>query len=275
MMTANRVFYGLFLVCVIITGAYFFHTSNHFLYRYKSTLYAWAGDTSIILDHRSPVGVYQMDIIKNRLEPGDILLTRRNGYISNFFIPGYWTHSAIYVGDFRQVSDFHSAFESLLVSGGDAPADNGGLFVIEALSEGIKIRPLEESMDIDALMVLRPRLKTRDIHKAIANAFQQLGKPYDYNFDFNTTDKVACTELIFHSFYHSQVIMTHESYGRPFTTPSQIARDHELMGDATGVRLDFVLKMDEKGFLELKDDSKPEQLTHLGPVRQEAEHRFN
>ena len=48
--------------------------------------------------------------------------------------------------------------------------------------------------------------------QAIWNAFSHQGKPYDFEFDFTTEDKLVCTELVYRSYaetidFHPEVIM--------------------------------------------------------------------
>jgi hypothetical protein len=52
----------------------------------------------------------------------------------------------------------------------------------------------------DDLAVLRPRLSESRKNAAIARAFSHHGKPYDFDFDFFSTDKLVCTELIYRAY---------------------------------------------------------------------------
>ena len=109
---------------------------------------------------------------KTHLRPGDILLQRRNWALTNVLLPGYWTHVALYTGE--------------------PPQD-----VIEALAPGVIRSTLEVSVGgADAVCVLRPRLSAGQTAEALARAHVHLGKPYDFDFDFFSADRLVCTELV-------------------------------------------------------------------------------
>ena len=69
--------------------------------------------------------------------------------------------------------------------------------MIEAGATGVIFNSLEESLAADHVAVLRPRVSEARKEAAIARAFSHYGKPYDFDFDFSTTDKLVCTELIY------------------------------------------------------------------------------
>ena len=73
--------------------------------------------------------------------------------------------------------------------------------IIEALEPGVIFNSTTRSMRTDYLAVLRPRLLTKQQKaQAVVRAFRHQGKPYDFSFDFFTSDRLVCTELIYRSF---------------------------------------------------------------------------
>src|SRR5207253_8495187 len=82
-------------------------------------------------------------------------------------------------------------------------SEHGGAFgqVIEAISPGAVISPLEKCLFADHVAVLRPNVSPADRTAALAEAFGHLGKPYDFEFDFNVTSRIVCTELIYRCYH--------------------------------------------------------------------------
>jgi len=75
---------------------------------------------------------------------------------------------------------------------GHAPA------FIEAVSEGVVFTTAEHSIgEADSVAVLRPRLTPEQTKEVIARAFSHAGKPYDFDFDFFSADKLVCTEVVY------------------------------------------------------------------------------
>lgn len=114
------------------------------------------------------------------LQPGDIIVTRHAKALTNLFLPGFWPHAALYVGQ----------------PGGE----DTGLCVMEALKDGVRLRRLEETLAVDAFVVLRPNLDANSIAQAIERAFTHEGKMYNFDFDFFNSDRVVCTELVYRSY---------------------------------------------------------------------------
>jgi uncharacterized protein YycO len=73
--------------------------------------------------------------------------------------------------------------------------------VIEAMSEGVLFTSLEHAVgEADAVAVLRPRLTDAQRREAIARAFSHHAKPYDFEFDFFSTDRLVCSEVCYRAY---------------------------------------------------------------------------
>jgi hypothetical protein len=58
----------------------------------------WMGDTRVARAHTFLVSEGQIAELAPRLEPGDVMLERREWYVSNIGLPGFWPHTALYIG---------------------------------------------------------------------------------------------------------------------------------------------------------------------------------
>lgn len=72
----------------------------------------------------------------------------------------------------------------------------------EALrSPQVLINRLESCLKADHVAVLRPNLDSDQIRIALGEAFGHVGKPYDFEFDFNVSTRLVCTELIYRCYH--------------------------------------------------------------------------
>ncbi len=132
------------------------------------------------------------DALLARAKPGDVFVTRHDDALSNLFLPGFWPHAALYLGT--------SADLARLGIQTPAGAADGPWF-LESKKDGVKIRPAEETLQVDALVVLRPPLEEADLAEGLVRAASHEGKPYDFLFDFRTADRMVCTEVIYRGFH--------------------------------------------------------------------------
>lgn len=216
-------------------------------YGLQSRMAEYLGDTRIV--RRAPfIREEQIDRIQPRLKPGDILLERRNWYLSNPFLPGFWPHAALYIGRLADLKRLgvteRPAFRKHLAAYYTAAADGRGNSVIEAVSEGVILNSLTHSLHADYVAVLRPRVSEQQAAAAIARAFENLGKPYDFDFDFDDTSKLVCTQLV-HVAYEGMVdFKLVRIMGRNTLPANEIARKHVAEVGTPGQQLDFVLFLD-------------------------------
>ncbi len=117
-----------------------------------------------------------MSTIQTVLQPGDVFVTRHDDAMSNLFLPGFWPHSALWLG------------------AGDAD-------ILEAKKDGVRLRQIKETLQVDAFVLLRPKLKPEQIQAALATARSHAGKLYDFVFDFSTSDRLVCTEVIYRTYH--------------------------------------------------------------------------
>jgi hypothetical protein len=127
---------------------------------------------------------------------GDVFVTRHDDALSNLFLPGYWPHAALFVGDSGE----------RLALGMDPRAPGWreagpDIRFLEAKKDGVRFRPAGETLAVDQLVVLRPPLAAPDRRAALERAAGHAGKPYDFVFDFRTSDRLACTEVVYRAYH--------------------------------------------------------------------------
>ena len=58
----------------------------------------WMGQTKVHRSGRFLITEEQIQALQPQLNPGDVFLERREWYMSNIGLPGFWSHAAIYIG---------------------------------------------------------------------------------------------------------------------------------------------------------------------------------
>ena len=232
------------------------------VYAVQSMVSQWIGDTRIV--QREPfISVAKIDQIRPLLKPGDIIVERRNWFLSNAFLPGFWPHSALYVGkidDLKRLGiadddDVKTHLADYLKPAPDGRANT----IIEALSEGVVFNSLAHSLHADYVAVLRPRLTEKQKAVAIKRAFRDLGKPYDFEFDFFTSDKLVCTEVIYRAYGGMLHFPLKRIMGRDTLPPVEIIRKFASERGKGEQELDFVLFLDAvpaRGIAELATEEE-------------------
>lgn len=205
---------------------------------------------SAIMEHFSDYHVDQFNILYNpdsmndlglsiadltpylkNLQPGDILFTNSEKYLSSQFIPGEWKHSLIFLGN---KSDMENWFDDqspvwLAMQASDLPQHN--FLIYDSSVEGVGIRHIsrlsnlaDQSM-MNALAAFRIKRDQQQIKQFITHAFSHIGKSYDYDLLTGDTEALYCSELIYESLKHIGIwLPVNERYvGRDIVSPDGAA----------------------------------------------------
>lgn len=175
----------------------------------------WAGDTRVVPEARRLIRDAQIAELEKKLAPGDIVVERRNWYLSNAGLPGFWPHAALHLGTIDEMSRafdddedvrraFGGRFSEVMATRraaawkafGERDPSGHPHRILEAVSEGVVAASVEHSLGADYVGAMRPRFGKVAIARAIDRALSFFGRPYDFNFDFATDDAVVCSELV-------------------------------------------------------------------------------
>ncbi len=177
----------------------------------------WMGDTRV---HRHTMLISEEQVAEAvaRSEPGDVIVERRNWYLSNIGLPGFWPHAALWTGSPDELARWAADPTVEAAFGGPFTAylekthpeawqkyispDHEGhpRRIIEAVSEGVVFSAAEESIRADYVASMRPARSKLEKAKALDRAFSYAGRPYDFDFDFYTDNSLVCSELVFKAY---------------------------------------------------------------------------
>lgn len=159
--------------------------------------------------------------VRASLKAGDILLEKTPFRLTDKLIPGYWGHAAVWLGSEEELKELGIWDHPVVAKYRDDIRK--GRQVVEALRSGVEINPLERFMNIDSLGILRKSKMSRDDQaRIVVQAIRQVGKPYDFNFDVESKERVYCSKLVYLS-YSGINWPTKKSIGRTTFTPDDVA----------------------------------------------------
>lgn len=174
-------------------------------------------------------------VIISKLQPLDILLEKAPFRLTDYIIPGYWSHAALWCGNEMELKTlgvwdklpaiYNEACEKYRYSGPSFQESIlRGHMIIEALRPGVQINTLEHFLNIDDLGVIRYEDVTQEKkHSYLINAFEQIGKNYDFNFDVESSNEIVCSELIYIAIDDVEW-NTEKAIGRYTISPDNIAQ---------------------------------------------------
>ena len=233
----------------------------------------WLGDTKLRRIGHNLITAAQLQAMEPHLEPGDILLMRKNWYLSNIGLPGFWPHAELYIGSpekLRAFSDCADVRTFMAARTGRRIGLTAYLqrrfphewhaythghagkpyCIIQALSEGIVLSTLKQGAG-DYVAALRPKLTAAAKARAIIEAFSHLDKPYDFDFDFTSAHALVCTELVWRCYrpgpeQEGLQFTLVEIAGRQTLPANEIAHLYATERHQPDRQLDFVYFLDAR-----------------------------
>ena len=242
---------------------------KHLTFPIQKEVAQWMGNIRFARPGEYLITPEQARDMERRLLPGDILLGRKNWYLSNIGLPGFWPHAMLYIGDGEAIAaTFDNDPEVLEWVKGAAGRDmtlsqylqesyplawrrremsntsDDALTVIEAVSEGV-IQNTVYGSSGDYMAAIRPRLANVFKARAIVRAFSYLGRPYDFDFDFATDQSLVCTEVVWRAYRSSPDtpglrLEPITVAGRLTLPPNEIVRDFAAEYGDEQARFNFV-----------------------------------
>jgi len=136
--------------------------------------------------------------VLNLVQPGDILIRGYLNYLDSYIIPGLFSHAALYLGEVKE-SD-----KQYIKPGSEQDFKAGSQIIIHAMGEGVFMDDVINFCRCDYMIILRrnPAIESEESKKVtfdyvFKTALQNLGKDYDFKFDFSDFNKLSCTELVY------------------------------------------------------------------------------
>jgi len=109
-------------------------------------------------------------LLQSHLQEYDIVLQKSLTHLTEKFIPGYFGHVGVYLGND---------------------------LMIETPRSGVRICSTEEFSNGEIYLIVRPvNLSENQKQKIKTSLNSQMGKKYDFNFDSQSPDRIVCSDLV-------------------------------------------------------------------------------
>lgn len=159
--------------------------------------------------------------ILDRLEPLDIVTTSDKGVLRGQLMPGYFSHSMVYIGSEAQLRAAglwdHPALRP------HRAAIRAGQVFYEASPPDVHFSTPVEVLKVDAVGLYRVALSDSERQAVITELIQRHGAAFDWHFDSETADCFYCVELIDRS-YPALGLRRVTAYDRQVIPPDSLAR---------------------------------------------------
>ncbi len=173
------------------------------LYGLQKCVSSLMADRYVKSGHEPQLPSHITSRIESLLQPGDVIVVRKEHAFTNYFLPGYWPHAALYIGSVHELRDTglheHENIRGRWTNVESVDSSRPHR-VLESMKDGVRVRSLACPFRSDAIVIVRPQLERAQIAEAIGRGFFHADKPYDFDFDFSRSDRLVCTEVVYRSF---------------------------------------------------------------------------
>ncbi len=181
-----------------------------------------------------PITYQQLESYFPQFECGDIINLENTHYLSNLAIPGRWKHSLIYLGTKEQVKaklETENQYYQKII---DKYQTGQEVYVLDANSTGVKIRPfdamanLDENSYLKALVCFRLNKDNDFIESFIEAAMDYYNVPYDYEMNLSD-DALYCSELLYYALLKNGIELSNfqNILGHQVITPTDLINELE------------------------------------------------
>lgn len=192
-----------------------------------SKIFGYAAGAMNIQIFMDSISITELERIKTEvLQPGDILIEKTAGAITDKLIPGHFGHVALYLGTPDQVAELRLSDGQLLIENSLYKRYESkilaGKTILDVVRPGVHLEDMS-AWRITDLAIIRPvNYPKRLIADAILQSLTYVKTKYDFAFDVNTRSIVMCSELPYQSFKGIQ-FRTADLWGRRTLGPDDVA----------------------------------------------------
>ncbi len=142
------------------------------------------------------------DKIFKDLRPLDIIFEKKAYKLTDYTIPGYWGHNAVWLGTKEQLIN-KGLWEAEELNPFREQIENGNS-IFEMRKWGTVFASYEKWMDLDDFAQVRLKGIENKSKKSLLKIYktlsEQMGKKYDFSFNADTAFKITCSEIIYLSY---------------------------------------------------------------------------
>ena len=180
--------------------------------------------------------------LRSILQPLDILIVRSRPAVTRIAFPSHFTHAEVWLGTEAQMQAL-GAFSLPGVREYRAEI-RAGKTVYEAANDDVHLSGFDQISNTDEVVVLRPSgMSAAKARRKYAALFNQIGMPFDYNFDYSDTSRLTCMEAVANAFPELRIPVRYTT-GRYAIIPDDIVR----RGLTPGSGLRVIAHFSGKGF---------------------------